>query len=170
MVLFDMDGLLDTEWVCMRCCFELGREYGLLDMTDGFAHLIGLRGVGSRPILEAALRGRVDHDTFVKRWGALIDARLRTETAKKHLKAAGLLGFLMLLPEGIRFPTVSPIPRFITRLLLRLDCARRIASFLKMVIQAFEPPFNPVREWLKLWILSSHRPKLLGLGILLRQI
>ncbi|MGE4612288.1 MAG: HAD family phosphatase [Paracoccaceae bacterium] len=141
MVLFDMDGLLlDIERVCMQCCIELGREYGLPDMTDVFVRIIGLRGAESRPILETALRGSVDHDTFVKRWDALIDARLRTgvplkagavellqhldreglrtavatstrtETTRKHLKAAGLFGFFDVVIGGDQVSNGKPDP------------------------------------------------------------
>jgi len=73
-----MDGLLlDTERVCLECCVAIGTEYGLPDLTDVFISTIGLRGAESRSILEAALNGQIDHDTFVFRWDGMIANRMR---------------------------------------------------------------------------------------------
>ena len=141
MVLFDMDGLLlDTERVCLECCVAVGSEYGLPDLTDVFIRTIGLRGAESRPILEAALIGQVEHDTFVARWDGMIADRMqmgiqvkpgvveflnhlkrqsigtavatstRTAKAREHLGNAGLLDFFDHIIGGDMVGNGKPDP------------------------------------------------------------
>jgi HAD superfamily hydrolase (TIGR01509 family) len=136
-----MDGLLlDTERVCLECCVEVGFEYGLPDLTDVFIRTIGLRGAESRPILEAALVGQVDHDTFVTRWDGMISDRMRmgiqvksgvvellshlkrqgigtavatstrTSTAREHLGIAGLVDFFGHIIGGDMVSNGKPDP------------------------------------------------------------
>ncbi len=136
-----MDGLLlDTERVCLECCAAVGNEYGLPDLTDVFIRTIGLRGAESRPILEAALQGRIDHDIFVTRWNGMITERMRlgiqvksgavellsdlkqqgigtavatstrTATAREHLGIAGLVDFFDHIIGGDMVTNGKPDP------------------------------------------------------------
>ena len=115
--------LLDTERVCLECCVAIGQRYDLPDLSEVFMQMIGLRGVESAEILNRSLLGQVSSEQFVSEWDVMIDGRFAqgvevkagavallerlkardirvavatstlTDTARKHLEKAALLGF-----------------------------------------------------------------------------
>jgi len=69
--LFDMDGLLiDTERRILQAAVEAADALSLGDLRPTLLAMIGLRGDHSRPLLEAALAGRVSLDAFRAEWAA----------------------------------------------------------------------------------------------------
>lgn len=132
--------LLDTEKVCLDCFVETRRAYDLSASPEVFLRTVGLRGKESDQIIIESLNGEVGFKDFSREWDRRIAASLkhdipvkagalkllkklkqkghpmavatstRTDTARKHLEKADLLGFFDIVVGGDQVKKGKPDP------------------------------------------------------------